>query len=882
MTKEHENSDRTFVLTVHPSVVFKLGEDLITDDVQALTELVKNSYDADSTAVEVRISTTWWSDYRSGQQLSPEEANKINQRRDEINSSIATERDAEFPDPDKVRNFEVEIQKLPVPIRGRIEVKDRGTGMTLADIERGWLTVSASTKRAMKKEGKRTLVFDRTPLGDKGLGRLGAQRLGKVLDMRTRTADSEETIYTSIYWDDFQQVEALSSVPISVISQKDDSQPGTAIVIRGLNSISQWSTDNNDLQRELAEMISPYSDELGFKIALWIDGRRVNLRQLGDAVLRSTAGTYMLKYSEGILNVKGGLGISYLRADRGQDKIAIWNELIAPDNGHKFLSWLMENEPKKATSLGISHGDDQRFCTFETQISLDAEAKAEYLDGQDSDRQILADPGPFEGRVDLIQRRLTGESDVFDSRAEFRDWMRTVSGVRLYRNGFGIRLRKDWLDLASQWTNAKSYYTIRPENVIGYINLTADGNAALEETSNREDIRDTAAYRNFQRLFATWLTTTEAIQAFLRRNYTKYVEIWLNDHEGLPVNPSPRMLANELTKQFDAVAEVSRTVNDAENSVTRAKDAVRGLRDNRVALTDSLFVDEKTMNSNDKAVDRISDAIERMERELRKISEVSSQLQDRRGIVNILMGRLEEAEQQVTEVWDLVSLGITAESVAHEVLNVTDRIVSRSTQIGSYNTQTLKDQRVGEYIEHVKASSRSLAKQVSHLDASLRYMRDKREVVTISSALSTSVEYFNSRWTNSPLRCEIVVEKDFQATISPGKFAQVVDNLLLNSEYWMREDFKKGNIESGIVTIVVAAPCVIVFDNGPGVDRGVEELVFDPFVTRKPGRNGRGLGLFVVRQLLDSEGANISLDVSRNSKGNRFRFRIDLEPQLTV
>lgn len=47
----------TLHLEVHPSVVFKLGADLITDDMQALIELIKNSYDADATYVRVYIDT---------------------------------------------------------------------------------------------------------------------------------------------------------------------------------------------------------------------------------------------------------------------------------------------------------------------------------------------------------------------------------------------------------------------------------------------------------------------------------------------------------------------------------------------------------------------------------------------------------------------------------------------------------------------------------------------------------------------------------------------------------------------------------------------------------------------------------------------------------
>ena len=42
---------------IDAAVVFRLGEELITDVVQALVELVKNSYDADATWVKVSIDT---------------------------------------------------------------------------------------------------------------------------------------------------------------------------------------------------------------------------------------------------------------------------------------------------------------------------------------------------------------------------------------------------------------------------------------------------------------------------------------------------------------------------------------------------------------------------------------------------------------------------------------------------------------------------------------------------------------------------------------------------------------------------------------------------------------------------------------------------------
>jgi len=42
---------------INPEVVFRLGDELITDEMQALVELVKNSYDASAMSVVVEIDT---------------------------------------------------------------------------------------------------------------------------------------------------------------------------------------------------------------------------------------------------------------------------------------------------------------------------------------------------------------------------------------------------------------------------------------------------------------------------------------------------------------------------------------------------------------------------------------------------------------------------------------------------------------------------------------------------------------------------------------------------------------------------------------------------------------------------------------------------------
>jgi signal transduction histidine kinase len=46
-------------------------------------------------------------------------------------------------------------------------------------------------------------------------------------------------------------------------------------------------------------------------------------------------------------------------------------------------------------------------------------------------------------------------------------------------------------------------------------------------------------------------------------------------------------------------------------------------------------------------------------------------------------------------------------------------------------------------------------------------------------------------------------------------------------------------------------------DNGPGVDDEIKEIIFSEFYTKKA--EGRGLGLYIAKELLERINANISL-----------------------
>jgi C4-dicarboxylate-specific signal transduction histidine kinase len=92
-----------------------------------------------------------------------------------------------------------------------------------------------------------------------------------------------------------------------------------------------------------------------------------------------------------------------------------------------------------------------------------------------------------------------------------------------------------------------------------------------------------------------------------------------------------------------------------------------------------------------------------------------------------------------------------------------------------------------------------------------------------------------------------------------------------NSIYWLQTIENEREI-----SITIDKPWVFFKDNGPGVDKSVENTLFLPFVTCKPQGKGRGLGLFIIQQLLDDCGCDIVLSQDRNARGRRFMFSLNL------
>lgn len=839
----------TLRLEVHPSVVFKLGADLITDDMQALSELIKNSYDADGTKVRVVIDTDVLTDAETGEVIPGD----LHEQSDK--TSRAT-------------------------LRGSITIVDDGIGMDLETIRRGWLTVSLSHKQEMKARGE-TTAKNRTPLGDKGLGRLGAQRLGDVLTVTTRKRAEAETVSpplkVSMIWSRFAAADSLNAVPIEVHRLPVGSiKPGTTLEIRGLRDPEFWKqNETNDLQRELAAMISPYEGVSGFRMTLSIDDKPINLRETAQSILEAAPISYAFSFNGSELKIDGRFTAEVLRPPQGRADIATFDELIGFDNGFAFSEWLLNEKAKNGKALGVELGDDKHFLTSKFSQQLAELSKVEMA----GDAPVS--PGAFHGEVSGIP--LTRDTtSVFDKASDYREFVKALVGIKVYRDGFGVRVDDDWLGLGAKWTSGASYYSLRPGNVTGYVSISAKKNAALEETTNREAFRDTPAYRNFYRLLTAWADYTGRVQEYLRRSYNEYRAERLGKAANVEPRATPEDLIRKATSQIDETSRLARQTANASTSIQQIRKATEELEQQKQASESTVFQDPALTNALDQTITRVRRAASEADDLIRNLDSLLSEQESLKQGVQLLAQQLDLAQEQISDAWESVALGLSAETLAHEVQHISDGLRARSAQITSYlNSINHKDQRVWTFVEHVRSSSGALSKQVSRLTPSLRYMRERRDDISMSNEIETLRGYYAERWGTNRLRMETDIVKDFSVRANSGKLTQVFDNLILNSEYWLLQSLATKTLDEGVITVTVDEPYIVIEDNGLGFDESIEELAFEPFITMKPTQQGRGLGLFVVRQLLDSMDASITLTPDRNAHGRRARLRLNFARALS-
>lgn len=383
--------------TIDAGLIQRLGYELVGRAETAVSELIKNSYDADATIVDV----------------------------DFVNTSVSG---------------------------GTLIISDNGLGMTKQQLINGFMRISSTDKLHNPK----SIRFNRTKAGKKGIGRFAAQRLGEQLIIVTQTKDSEDAIQIKIDWNEYSIDKDLTSITFPIETVQKAKTEGTIIEIRGLRE--KWSeTSIKRIYRYVSELFQPdYLSE----------------RSKVDNLAIQNEQTFKVNFN--LVSESEKKAFLNERTSVFDKSLAVFEGYI--DKNHGGIVTV------KSVSLGIDDileitytDDNKRFF-----LLSDVYFKIYYF--------IYSRPQYYGDRISGSELR------------KIQELSKTASGVKLYRNGFRVlpygEPKDDWTNIDKRWSSesGKTNIPLSNQNLFGFVEIIDPTGDTFEETASREGLIENESF----------------------------------------------------------------------------------------------------------------------------------------------------------------------------------------------------------------------------------------------------------------------------------------------------------------------------------------------------------------------------------------------------
>ena len=802
-------------LTIDSRIISHLGEALIDNEKIALLELIKNSSDADANYCNIEIDTLYQSEH--GQ--------------------------------------------------GRIIIEDDGNGMTPYIIENAFLKIATSFKSNHQKVSPK---FKRQAQGNKGIGRLSLNQLGKFISVDTKVDlelpkyfspeelrtvlgyDTENDFsndndfyyyHIEIDWERYSKSNEsiedvkldLQALPFNEFTFNHKKNHGTRIEVLGLKGIDFWQSTQTqkEIEQDVLEFLNPYLDEkYNFYVKINLDNRvftsnKYDISDIENNFLSKVDFTFNSDEKIITLNISRSKKYIDYKVKQLISELRNWELEKENEPPYKkyYNKWMEEKiyiDLSSLTQANVSLPN----VKFDKFLTYSEEVKDEKHKSKKQIEKFFL-PGDFRGSIYAFD--LSANSPISKN---FRKVLEEINGVKIYRNNFRIfpygSSNNDWLGMSD--------YNLRNKGVIfkqhtstGFFNIDGEQNLALlKELTNRQGLVLDNFGTNFILIAKDLIYKTIANRD---KDLSQYFNFKRKEISDLLENQTIEIAGISFKKQAN---DIIQTENKAER----------------------LVKEFDNMDDNEKKNELIS------------LQESTKNL---RNAVNLKEKQVEELVTHIDDFAPIMGATIIAETLSHEIIRLSNNIKFSSSKVRNAVLNNNEEEAILN-LNRIDSSNKFLVRYASLLDVNSYSRRRRYSVESIKEKLEEILENTPLlTYGNTAVNLKIV-GNDFKAKIISDSFKIIIENLVINSTYWL----DKMNISDSLLTFKLDNDLgkLFVFDNGIGIDKSVENHLFEEFVTNKPDNDGRGMGLYIVTTLLNEFGATITLDDERNQYGNLYKFII--------
>lgn len=513
--------------TVSARAARLIGRENVATSQGAITELVKNAYDADATVCAILFVP---SDGRVRDQLSEGGFEAL--------SAVYSQADEAYPVKDDVRVLRPDVSE---EVRAELAaafakipdlwIIDNGRGMTTDIIAKQWMVIGTDTKEVDgMSEGGRVMT------GAKGIGRFALDRLGQECEMFSAQSGVDDLAHWIVDWGDFEgrgkiitDVEAVleaetgdmaqiyerfdlaSKLPAALPRRLGDEPEeaiafdhGTAIRISNLHD--RWDERDSSKLKDTLEALLPPRDQGDFNIFIH------DFRSASD-------GSFLDNFSPDLFDYRLHAEV---RAD-GSVSIHLDRQEI---NAAKIRPTVFS-----LPAMDVDGFRKEDFARGRHAYETNLRKVLRLAENADLSQYLAIGPLNFTLYFFKLSNPTRATLERFPQKsfdaAKRRRWLAASGGVRLYRDDFRVRpygepntQGSDWLLLGQRVASnpapaSRMGWRVPPQQLAGTIHITKEGNPTLADQSNREGIMNERAFALFRQVILGLIGEFERDRAYI-------------------------------------------------------------------------------------------------------------------------------------------------------------------------------------------------------------------------------------------------------------------------------------------------------------------------------------------------------------------------------
>lgn len=221
--------------------------------------------------------------------------------------------------------------------------------------------------------------------------------------------------------------------------------------------------------------------------------------------------------------------------------------------------------------------------------------------------------------------------------------------------------------------------------------------------------------------------------------------------------------------------------------------------------------------------------------------------------------------QRAETTEELAGVGLSVETASHDLMSFMSKALNTLDELISDSLNDDIDNNIlQEELQKLKGMLSFIEAQLKDIQLLFRSSKQRRKQIRVKDMLDKVIRIYKKQLKKEKINIEIIkIGSPLVAKSTEAVLLQLFLNLLDNSIFWLG----KISISNKQIAITLNGRNgrLIFSDNGPGVNPDDKPYIFEPFFSGK-GEEGRGLGLYIAKQLLEKIDYSINLADLKNDK----------------